>query len=62
MRARPTPWAFAVMRATAYTQCIRMESAMRHEGMTDEQEYLAKAFAAGQRVSALRAETHLGHA
>jgi len=39
-----------------------MESAMRHEGMTDEQEYLAKAFAAGQRVSALRAETHLGHA
>jgi sugar phosphate isomerase/epimerase len=42
-----------ILRASAYTQCISMESAMRHEGMTDEQEYLAKAFAAGQRLSAL---------
>ncbi len=48
-----------ILRASSYTKCISMESAMRHEGMASEEEFLAKACAAGRRLAAMRAECHM---
>ncbi|MCX7005576.1 MAG: sugar phosphate isomerase/epimerase [bacterium] len=42
-----------IVRTSAYEKCISMESAMRHEGIANEEEYLATAFAAGRRLSAM---------
>ena len=37
-------------------KCISMESSMGEEGIADEEGFLAKAFVAGSRLSAMLAE------
>ena len=42
-----------ILATSAYTKCISMESNMGQEGISGEDEFLAKAFAAGERLSAM---------
>jgi sugar phosphate isomerase/epimerase len=46
-----------ILGASAYTKCISMESNMGKEGILEEEEFLAQASAAGQRLSSMLAET-----
>jgi sugar phosphate isomerase/epimerase len=46
----------AILCSSAYAKCISMESNMGKEGIPGEEEFLAKAFVAGQRLSAMVAE------
>jgi len=45
-----------ILGSSAYKKCISMESNMGHEDITDEAEFLAKAFAAGSRLTAMLAD------
>lgn len=47
----------AILHASSYKKCISLESTMGHEGLAGEDEFLAKAFGAGSRVSSLVAGT-----
>lgn len=49
-----------ILCSSAYAKCINMESIMGNDGVADEEEFLAKAFAAGSRLSALVAEIESG--
>jgi sugar phosphate isomerase/epimerase len=42
-----------ILSSSAYTKCISMESNMGKERITSEEEFLARAFAAGSRLSAM---------
>ena len=50
----------AIMRASSYKKCISMESSMKNEGIAGEEEYLAKAFATGSRLSTMLAGMNCG--
>lgn len=43
----------ALLRSSAYTKCVSLESSMRHEGIAGEEEFLARAFAAGSRLASM---------
>lgn len=49
-----------IMCSSAYAKCISMESTMSNEGIADEDEFLAKAFVAGSRLSSMVAERRRG--
>ena len=49
-----------ILRSSAYTKCISMESNMGKEGIAGEEEFLTKAFAAGSRLSSMVAENGRG--
>lgn len=50
----------AILCSSSYTKCISMESTMGQEGITTEEEFLSKAFAAGSRLSSLLAGRKTG--
>jgi sugar phosphate isomerase/epimerase len=45
-----------ILCSSTYTKCISMESAMGKEGIPGEADFLAKAFAAGRRLSSMVAD------
>ena len=42
-----------IMAASSYTKCVSMESNMHRTGISDEREFLSKAFIAGTRLAAM---------
>jgi sugar phosphate isomerase/epimerase len=45
----------AILKASSYKTCISMESTMRTQGISSEEEFLAQAFSAGTRLTAMLA-------
>lgn len=50
----------SILRSSSYAGCISLESSMRREGIPGEEEFLARAFAAGLRLSSMVAGTKEG--
>ena len=50
-----------ILSSSAYTKCISLESTMGKEGIAGEEDFLAKAFAAGSRLSSMVAGIRGGH-
>ena len=42
-----------ILGSSAYTKCISMESGMANEGIESEEEFLARAFVVGSRLSSM---------